>query len=30
VHGTGATGPVQAFGLQALTAGAAEAGLVRT
>jgi short subunit dehydrogenase-like uncharacterized protein len=30
VHGTGATGPVQAFGLEALTAGAAEAGLVRT
>ena len=30
VLGTGATGPVQAFGLEALTAGAAEAGLVRT
>jgi hypothetical protein len=30
VHGTGATGPVQAFGLEVLTAGAAEAGLVRT
>jgi short subunit dehydrogenase-like uncharacterized protein len=32
-HGTratGATGPVQAFGLAELTAGAAEAGLVRT
>jgi len=28
--GTGAMGPVQAFGLEALTAGAAEAGLVRT
>jgi len=27
--GTGAMGPVQAFGLDALTAGAAEAGLVR-
>jgi short subunit dehydrogenase-like uncharacterized protein len=27
---TGAVGPVQAFGLDALTAGAAEAGLVRT
>jgi hypothetical protein len=30
VHGTGALGPVQAFGLDELTAGAAEAGLVRT
>ncbi len=30
VGGTGALGPVQAFGLDALTAGAAEAGLVRT
>jgi hypothetical protein len=30
VLGTGAMGPVQAFGLEALTAGAAEAGLVRT
>ena len=30
VHGTGALGPVQAFGLAQLTAGAAEAGLVRT
>ena len=30
VLATGATGPVQAFGLEALTAGAAEAGLVRT
>jgi short subunit dehydrogenase-like uncharacterized protein len=29
VLGTGAMGPVQAFGLDALTAGAAEAGLVR-
>ncbi|SNR47392.1 saccharopine dehydrogenase family protein [Blastococcus mobilis] len=29
VLGTGAMGPVQAFGLEALTAGAAEAGLVR-
>jgi short subunit dehydrogenase-like uncharacterized protein len=30
VRATGALGPVQAFGLDALTAGAAEAGLVRT
>jgi hypothetical protein len=30
VLATGAMGPVQAFGLDALTAGAAEAGLVRT
>jgi len=30
VLGTGALGPVQAFGLEALTAGAAEAGLLRT
>ena len=30
VHGTGALGPVQAFGLDELTAGAAEVGLVRT
>jgi short subunit dehydrogenase-like uncharacterized protein len=30
VRGSGALGPVQAFGLDALTAGAAEAGLVRT
>jgi short subunit dehydrogenase-like uncharacterized protein len=30
VLGRGALGPVQAFGLDALTAGAAEAGLVRT
>ncbi|MFD2092657.1 saccharopine dehydrogenase family protein [Blastococcus deserti] len=30
VLATGATGPVQAFGLEALTDGAAEAGLVRT
>jgi hypothetical protein len=30
VLGTGALGPVQAFGLDALTAGAAEAGLLRT
>jgi Saccharopine dehydrogenase NADP binding domain len=30
VQGTGARGPVQAFGLDALTAGAAEAGLVRS
>jgi short subunit dehydrogenase-like uncharacterized protein len=30
VTGVGALGPVQAFGLEALTAGAAEAGLVRT
>jgi short subunit dehydrogenase-like uncharacterized protein len=30
VHGTGALGPVQAFGLDELTAGAAEAGLVRS
>jgi len=30
VHGTGALGPVQAFGLEELTAGAAEAGLVRS
>ncbi|MGY1689025.1 saccharopine dehydrogenase family protein [Geodermatophilus sp. SYSU D01105] len=29
VRGTGALGPVQAFGLDALTAGAAEAGLLR-
>jgi hypothetical protein len=29
VRATGAAGPVQAFGLEALTAGAAEAGLVR-
>jgi hypothetical protein len=29
VRGTGALGPVQAFGLEALTAGAAEAGLHR-
>jgi hypothetical protein len=29
VRGTGALGPVQAFGLETLTAGAAEAGLVR-
>jgi short subunit dehydrogenase-like uncharacterized protein len=29
VHGTGALGPVQAFGLSELTTGAAEAGLVR-
>ena len=29
VRTTGAAGPVQAFGLEALTAGAAEAGLVR-
>jgi short subunit dehydrogenase-like uncharacterized protein len=29
VRGTGALGPVQAFGLESLTAGAAEAGLVR-
>jgi hypothetical protein len=29
VRGTGAQGPVQAFGLDALTAGAAEIGLVR-
>ena len=27
---TGTVGPVQAFGLEALTSGAAEAGLVRT
>jgi hypothetical protein len=30
VLATGATGPVQAFGLEPLTAGAAEAGLVRS
>jgi hypothetical protein len=30
VRGTGALGPVQAFGLESLTAGAAEAGLVRS
>jgi short subunit dehydrogenase-like uncharacterized protein len=30
VRGTGALGPVQAFGLAGLTAGAAEVGLVRT
>jgi short subunit dehydrogenase-like uncharacterized protein len=30
VLGTGALGPVQAFGLDALTTGAAEAGLLRT
>jgi NAD(P)-dependent dehydrogenase (short-subunit alcohol dehydrogenase family) len=30
VQGAGARGPVQAFGLEALTAGAAEAGLVRS
>jgi short subunit dehydrogenase-like uncharacterized protein len=30
VRGTGALGPVQAFGLDTLTAGAAAAGLVRT
>jgi short subunit dehydrogenase-like uncharacterized protein len=30
VHTTGTTGPVQAFGLEALTAGAAAAGLVRS
>jgi short subunit dehydrogenase-like uncharacterized protein len=30
VRGTGALGPVQAFGLAELTAGAAEAGLVRS
>lgn len=30
VRGTGALGPVQAFGLEELTAGAAEAGLVRS
>ena len=30
VDGVGALGPVQAFGLDALTAGAADAGLVRT
>ena len=30
VSGTGALGPVQAFGLDELTAGAAEAGLVRS
>ena len=30
VRGTGALGPVQAFGLAELTAGAAAAGLVRT
>jgi short subunit dehydrogenase-like uncharacterized protein len=30
VRGTGALGPVQAFGLETLTAGAAEAGLVRS
>jgi short subunit dehydrogenase-like uncharacterized protein len=30
VHGTGTLGPVQAFGLEELTAGAAEAGLVRS
>jgi short subunit dehydrogenase-like uncharacterized protein len=30
VRGTGALGPVQAFGLEELTAGAAGAGLVRT
>jgi short subunit dehydrogenase-like uncharacterized protein len=30
VHGTGALGPVQAFGLDELTAGAAEAGLMRS
>jgi short subunit dehydrogenase-like uncharacterized protein len=29
VRGTGALGPVQAFGLESLTAGAAETGLVR-
>ena len=29
VRGTGALGPVQAFGLETLTAGAAAAGLVR-
>jgi hypothetical protein len=29
VRATGALGPVQAFGLEELTAGAAEAGLVR-
>jgi hypothetical protein len=29
VRGTGALGPVQAFGLETLTAGAAEVGLVR-
>jgi short subunit dehydrogenase-like uncharacterized protein len=30
VRGTGALGPVQAFGLETLTAGAAEAGLLRS
>jgi short subunit dehydrogenase-like uncharacterized protein len=30
VRGTGALGPVQAFGVEPLTAGAAEAGLVRS
>jgi hypothetical protein len=30
VRGTGALGPVQAFGLEELTAGAAEVGLVRS
>ena len=30
VLGTGTLGPVQAFGLDELTAGAAEAGLVRS
>jgi hypothetical protein len=30
VRGTGALGPVQAFGLETLSAGAAAAGLVRT
>jgi hypothetical protein len=30
VRGTGTLGPVQAFGLDELTAGAAEAGLVRS
>ena len=30
VRGTGTLGPVQAFGLEELTAGAAEAGLVRS
>jgi hypothetical protein len=30
VHGTGTLGPVQAFGLDELTAGAAEAGLARS
>ena len=29
VYGTGALGPVEAFGLEALQAGCAEAGIVR-